>query len=253
MSQRYVVGNWKMNCGLEASRVLATAIARSSASVRHTAVWLAPNFTALSKVLEVTSGTKLRVGAQNAHWEKSGAYTGEVSAEMLKEIGVNFVIVGHSERRQHFGETLETAAKRAKAVLQAGLQCIFCFGESLAEREAGKMKQVWEEQLVPLFAIAKEIDQTKLILAYEPVWAIGTGKVASAAEIKQAHQQISELCQHSLSPQPPILYGGSVSPENFAEIIAIPLVAGGLVGGASLSAEKFNKLIEISESSSASR
>ena len=189
-----------------------------------------PPFTSLAVAVQVLAGTEIAVAAQNVHWEPEGAFTGEISAPMLRELGAYGAIVGHSERRQHFGETDETTAKRARAALDAGLSVIACVGETEAEREAGETEDVLRRQVSVLEA------EDNLVVAYEPVWAIGTGKTATPEMAEEAHALIKSLLDV------PVLYGGSVKPENAAEILAQPAVDGALVGGASLDVESFGAI-----------
>ncbi len=235
-----------MNLGLNQSRELAQALCNSANLKGSSEVWIAPSFTSLPAVADVLARQdKIKLGAQNLHWESKGAFTGEISSSMLKEAGCSFVLTGHSERRQYFGDTSETVAKRTFAGLNAGLQVVFCIGETLGEREGSLTEAVLAEQLSPVFSTLTAEQAGQLVIAYEPVWAIGTGKVASLAEISETHSFIEAYCTKSGLPCPPILYGGSVTPDNFAEIIAIPNVSGALVGGASLLADKFSALVEI--------
>jgi triosephosphate isomerase len=193
-------------------------------------VAVCPPFTSLAVAVQILAGTEIAVAAQNVHWEPEGAFTGEISAPMLRELGVYGAIVGHSERRQYFGETDETTAKRARAALDAGLSVIVCVGETGAEREAGETEDVLRRQLSVLEA------EDNLVIAYEPVWAIGTGKTATPEMAEEAHALIKSLLDV------PVLYGGSVKPENAAEILAQPAVDGALVGGASLDVESFGSI-----------
>src|SRR6186997_1489581 len=190
-------------------------------------VAVCPPFTSLAVAVQILAGTDIAVAAQNVHWEPEGAFTGEISAPMLRELGVYGAIVGHSERRQYFGETDETTAKRARAALDAGLSVIACVGETAAEREAGETEDVLRRQLAVLEA------EDNLVIAYEPVWAIGTGKTATPEMAQEAHALIKSLLDV------PVLYGGSVKPDNAAELLGQPGVDGALVGGASLDVESF--------------
>jgi triosephosphate isomerase len=190
-------------------------------------VAVCPPFTSLAVAVQILAGTEIAVAAQNVHWEREGAFTGEVSAPMLRELGVYGAIVGHSERRQYFGETDETVAKRTEAALEAGLSVIACVGETEAEREAGETEDVLRRQVSVLEG------EDNLVVAYEPVWAIGTGKTATPELAQEAHAFIKGLLDV------PVLYGGSVKPENAGELLALPDVDGALVGGASLDVESF--------------
>ncbi len=248
MSKRLVVGNWKMNLLSEEAGSLAQKLLPLASSLKKSEAWIAPTFVSLPAVSKFTRGSKLCVGAQNVHWEKNGAFTGEVSAQMLSEFGASFALVGHSERRHVFLESDELVAKRAEVAKSSTLKIIFCVGETLKEREMGATHSVLQRQLKPLLTSFASADTGRLVLAYEPVWAIGTGKVAGAQEIEDAHHAIKVFWEsNSNNPCPPILYGGSVTSENFGSILEISLVSGGLVGGASLSFEKFEKLLAIAE------
>jgi triosephosphate isomerase len=206
-------------------------------------VVVCPPFTLLPVALLIASGSNLAIGAQNCHWEEKGAFTGEVGAPMLAELGVRWAIVGHSERRQHFGETDATAAARAMAAQRAGLSVIFCLGETLAQREAGETLAVLERQSAALAGL----DPALLAVAYEPVWAIGTGRNATPAQAQEAHaalrRRAGELLGGEAAAALRILYGGSVKPDNAAVLLAQPDVDGALVGGASLDVEGFCAII----------
>jgi triosephosphate isomerase len=195
-----------------------------------------PSYTSLVQALAILGGTSISVCAQSVHWAAEGAYTGEIAPGMLRDLGVAGSLAGHSERRQYFGETDETTAQRAKAALDAGLWAIACVGETEAEREAGETEQVLERQVR---AIATAVDEPEgLVLAYEPVWAIGTGKTATSEQAQEAHAFIRGLLDV------PILYGGSVKPDNAAELLGQPDVDGALVGGASLQVDSFAAIVE---------
>jgi triosephosphate isomerase len=197
-----------------------------------------PPFTSLAAAVIGLAGTEVAVGAQNVHWEREGAFTGEVSAPMLRELGVYAAIVGHSERRQHFGETDATAGRRAAAALEAGLFVIACVGELESEREAGETEEVLRRQV----AVLSEDD--RLVVAYEPVWAIGTGKTATPDQAREAHSFIKSLLDV------PVVYGGSVTPGNAEELLAQEGVDGALVGGASLDLDSFVAICELAAVSS---
>ncbi|MEZ4754568.1 MAG: triose-phosphate isomerase [Bdellovibrionota bacterium] len=236
----YIVGNWKMNTTPSESVALASEIC-SLGKTSKCQIWIAPPWTSISEVLRVCANTNVLVGTQNVHWKSSGAYTGEVSAPMLKAVGIDFVIVGHSERRQYFGETSETAVQRAVSALKAELQTILCIGETSEQRDIGATNQVLESQLDPLVEHIKreDLNLDKLLIAYEPVWAIGTGNAAETKDIEEVHNFLKNWFNEQGLKQPPILYGGSVKPENFAEISSIDSVNGALIGGASLKATSF--------------
>jgi triosephosphate isomerase len=220
-----IAGNWKLFKGTAETEVFCRAL--RNADLGDVDVVVCPSFTSLVAAVGILAGTDVGVFAQNVHWAAEGAFTGEISTAMLRELGVYGTIVGHSERRQYFGETDETVAQRVRAALDAGLDVIACVGETESEREAGETEAVLERQLAVL-----EPDD-KLVLAYEPVWAIGTGKTATPELAQEAHAFIKSRLDL------PVLYGGSVKPENAAELCAQPDVDGALVGGASLDVESF--------------
>ena len=222
-----IAGNWKMYKGPAEAAEFCVDLKRHEADFEGIEVAVCPPFTSLAVAVQVLAGTDIAVAAQNVHWEAEGAFTGEVSAPMLRELGVYGAIVGHSERRQFFGETDEGVARRARAALDAGLSVIACVGETEAEREAGETEDVLRRQVAVLEA------EDNLVVAYEPVWAIGTGKTATPEIAQEAHAFIKGLLDV------PVLYGGSVKPDNAAELLAQPDVDGALVGGASLDVESF--------------
>ncbi len=210
-------------------------------------VVVCPPFTVLALAREELKGSHISLGAQNCYAEATGAFTGEVSAEMLKDIGCEYVILGHSERRTIFGETDELVSRKVRAVLDAGLTPIVCIGESGDEREKGHTESVLSRQMKGSLALVSANQGTKLVIAYEPVWAIGTGKTATPERAQQAHAFIRSLLREKftdVSDRIPVLYGGSVKPENAGEIISQPDIDGGLIGGASLDADSFIKIIE---------
>ena len=221
-----IAGNWKMFKGPADAGEFCRGL-RDTALPDDVDVVIAPPYVSLSAAVQALAGTEVGVFAQNCHWESEGAFTGEVSAPMLRELGVYGTIVGHSERRQYFGETDETVAQRCRAALEGGLQVIACVGETLAEREAGETDAVLRRQ-VSVF----EADDN-LVIAYEPIWAIGTGKTATPEMAQQAHETIKAVLDL------PVLYGGSVKPENAAELMSQPAIDGALVGGASLDVASF--------------
>jgi triosephosphate isomerase len=208
-------------------------------------VVVCPPFTALAAAVEAARGSAIAVGAQDCHWEKDGAFTGEVAVPMIAELGATHVIVGHSERRQLFGETDATVARKIAAVLAQGLHCIACIGETLAEREAGQTLAVLERQVRG--GLAAHLASPQLVVAYEPVWAIGTGKTATPAQAQEAHAFVRQLVGRTagaaVAERIRILYGGSVKPDNIASLMAQPDVDGGLVGGASLDPASFAKIV----------
>jgi triosephosphate isomerase len=207
-----------------------------------------PPFTALKAVVDTVTGSRIYVGAQNMHWEKSGAFTGEISAEMLREIYVHYVILGHSERRQYFGETDEIVNKKTKAAHAGNLKPIVCVGETLAEREAGNTFKVIETQIRGSLAGLTKSELTNTIVAYEPVWAIGTGKTASSAQAQEVHAQIRKLLaaisDDTTAQSVRIQYGGSVKASNAKELFSQPDIDGGLIGGAALEARSFIDIVK---------
>ncbi len=223
-----IAGNWKMYKGPAETAEFCLGLREQE--LEGVDVVVCPPFVSLAVAVQLLAGTEIAVAAQNVHWDAEGAYTGEVSAEMLRELGVYGAIVGHSERRQYFGETDETVANRVHAALEAGLFVIACIGETEAEREQGATEDVLRRQLAVL-----EPDDN-LALAYEPVWAIGTGKTATPATAQEAHAFVKSLLDA------PVLYGGSVKPDNAAELLAQPDVDGALVGGAALELESFTAI-----------
>jgi triosephosphate isomerase len=222
-----IAGNWKMYKTATETGELCRALREALTGLEGVDVAVCPPFTGLAPAVQALADTEIAVAAQNVHWEPEGAYTGEISAPMLVDLGVYGAIVGHSERRQHFGETDDTVARRASAALYAGLSVIACVGELEEEREAGETEAVLRRQLEPLEA------HDNLVIAYEPVWAIGTGKTATPETAQEAHAFVKSLLDV------PVLYGGSVKPENAAELLAQPDVDGALVGGASLELDSF--------------
>ena len=210
-------------------------------------VVLCPAFTALSEVQETLGDSVIRLGAQDVYWEDQGAFTGELSAKMLKDVGCSFVIIGHSERRKYFAETNETVNKKIRAVLDNGLTPIVCVGETLEEREANKTFDVLEDHLKNGLKNISAENVLKLVLAYEPVWAIGTGKTATPEQAQEAHKFIrdllSKLYNKEVAQSLRIQYGGSVKPENITELIMQPDIDGALVGGASLKIDSFAEIV----------
>lgn len=211
-------------------------------------VVLCPPFTALSEVYEVIAESDIFLGAQDIYWLNEGAFTGEVSAKMLKDAGCAFVIIGHSERRQFFGETNENVNKKLKAVLAEGLTPIVCVGEALKEREEGKTLDVLKDHIEGALSGISVEDALKIVIAYEPVWAIGTGKTATPAQAQEAHKYIRDLLRKLYNQEVAsylrIQYGGSVKPDNIAELMKEPDVDGALVGGASLQAASFSEIVK---------
>ncbi|HEX4620396.1 MAG TPA: triose-phosphate isomerase [Myxococcaceae bacterium] len=252
-----VVGNWKMNKSVSEAQALVRELRGLVSMVREEVeMGVAPPFTALHAVAKALEGSNVLLAAQNCHWESSGAYTGEVAAPMLKEIGCQYVIVGHSERRQFFGETDVTVNKRAQAVVKAGMRPIVCVGETLAEREGGRTLEVVQRQIDGALEGFSGADVVRFVVAYEPVWAIGTGRNATTSQAQEVHASIRERLAakfgRDASQQVRIQYGGSMKPDNAGELLAQPDVDGGLVGGASLKAADFAAIVKARPPSSAS-
>jgi len=251
MRQRLAVGNWKMHGSLPENQALLDAVVVAVAGLRRAICAVCVPFPYLAQTQEALAGSKVAWGAQNVSQHPKGAFTGEVSAGMLREFGCRYVIVGHSERRQQFGEDDRTVALKAKAVLAAGMVPIICVGETLAERESGVTEDVVGRQIA---AVPDELGGEGLkgaVLAYEPVWAIGTGRTATPEQAQAVHAYIRGLLAKrdvSLGDVAPILYGGSVKPANAAELFAMPDVDGGLIGGASLEAREFIAICKAADS-----
>ena len=242
-----IAGNWKMNKTRAEAEALINEIKASNGSANCEIVVCVP-FTALETAVNAVKGTNIKVGAQNVHFEASGAFTGEISAAMLKDIGAEYVIIGHSERRQYFGETDETVNKRTKAALAAGLIPITCVGELLSERQAGITEEVVSRQIKLAFAGINSADAAKVIIAYEPVWAIGTGVTATSEQAQEAcrliRDRLAGLYGKAVADSITIQYGGSMNAANAAELVAKEDVDGGLIGGASLKAADFGEIIK---------
>jgi len=246
MRKAIVAGNWKMHKTSREAAELAAEIKRELGDMDQVECVLCPPFTSLRAVREVIAGSRLQLGAQNCHWEKQGAFTGEVSAPMLLEEGCSYVIIGHSERRQYFAETDETVARRVRGALDAGLKTIVCVGETLAEREAGTTCSVVERQVRIGLSQVGATDWDRVVLAYEPVWAIGTGRNATAEQAQEVHAWIRKILRElggEAAERVRIQYGGSVKPENARELFSQPDVDGGLIGGASLKADSFAAIV----------
>lgn len=242
-----IAGNWKMNKGPKEAAALLEELKPLVAGAACGVVVCTP-YVDLPVAVEKTAGTNIGVGAQNVHFEKSGAYTGEIAADMLTELGVGYAIVGHSERRQYFGETDETVNKRARAAVDAGLTAIVCVGENLTEREQGVTVDLMRLQTkIALLGFSAE-DMKKVIIAYEPVWAIGTGRTATADQAEEVcaaiRAQLAELYGAAVADSVTIQYGGSMNAANAAELLGKPNVDGGLIGGASLKPADFAAIIK---------
>lgn len=243
-----IAGNWKLNNTISEAVALTTALKDLVADCNGVEIIVAPTFTALATVSDVVKGSNIRLAGQDVYWEDSGAFTGEVSVPMLKDVGCDYVIIGHSERRQYFGETNESVNQKAKAVLSHDLKPIVCVGEQLEDREAGRTEEVINDHVTGGIAGFSATQLLSSVIAYEPVWAIGTGKTATPAQAQEAHGYIRKLLKDAYSDeiasQIRIQYGGSVKPENAAELMAQPDVDGALVGGASLQAESFAQIVK---------
>jgi len=248
MRKPIIAGNWKLNNTLKESIELVTSLKDNLSGISDIDIVVCPVFTSLSAVKEVIADSNIKLGAQDVFWQDSGAFTGEVSAVMLADVGVEYVIIGHSERRQYFGETNETVNRKIKAVLNHGLTPIVCLGEVLEEREEDKTFDVIKTQLNESFAGMSAEEMKKIVIAYEPVWAIGTGKTATPEQAEEVHKYIRELIANCYDQETAsvvrIQYGGSVKPENISELIAQPDIDGALVGGASLKAESFIEIVK---------
>ncbi len=252
MRKKIIAANWKMNLTVAEAEAFVKDFRLEVEDVTSVEIVIAPPFTALSKLSELLGGSqKIRLGAQNFYYEKSGAFTGEISASMLRELFIRFVILGHSERRQIFGETDELINKKVHAALASELKPIVCVGETLAEREAGKEKEVLETQLRGSLAGVSAEQFLDLVVAYEPVWAIGTGKTATSAQAQDAHAHtravLAELSDQATADKVRIQYGGSVKPANARELLTQPDIDGALVGGASLEVRSFAEIVKAGE------
>jgi triosephosphate isomerase len=243
-----IAGNWKMYKTGQEARESAATLAKLIADVTEPLVMIAPPFTALSAVAEVVLGTNIALGAQNLYWEPEGAFTGEISTAMLKAAGCRYVIIGHSERRQYFGESDQNVNRKIKAAVAADMIPVMCIGETEAEREADETFSVLDKQVkIGLEGLFSD-DLINLVVAYEPVWAIGTGKTATSDQAQEVHRFLRELLakqfDQDFADAVRILYGGSVKPNNIAELMAMEDIDGALVGGASLDAETFSQIVK---------
>jgi len=248
MRRIIVAGNWKMNNSVRESVSLIRELGAALDDVKGREVVVSPPFTSLYEVAKEIAGKKIRLAAQDLFWEESGAYTGEISGPMLKDAGCEFVIIGHSERRQFFGETDESVNKKNKAALKHNLTPIVCIGERLEEREKGKTFEIIEKQVRAGFDGFGASEMKKIVIAYEPVWAIGTGKTATPEQANEVHlfvrNLLGTLFGKEISESLPILYGGSVKPDNIKGLMEQSEIDGALVGGASLDAKGFLKIIK---------
>lgn len=243
MRKPLLAGNWKMNKTIDESVALVKELAEKVKGVDDRDILVCPTYPALKPVADAIAGTNINLGAQNIFWEEKGAFTGEVAGPMLIAAGCKYVIIGHSERRQYFGETDETVNKRVKAALKYGLLPIVCVGETLEERESNKTMAVVEKQIQNGLK-ELEVGIWKLVVvAYEPVWAIGTGKTATPEQAEEVHAFIRGLLPVEVKDTIRILYGGSMNAGNVKELMAKENIDGGLIGGASLKAEDFSKIV----------
>ena len=242
-----MAGNWKMHKTTEEARLLAEQVAAATPKAADREVLLAPPFTALGAVSEALKGTDIIVAGQNVCWEEEGAFTGEISPAMLKDMGATAAIVGHSERRQIFMESDEMINQRLLGGLNQGLTMLLCIGETLEERESGQTLAVLERQIRAGLAEVSSALMNQVVIAYEPVWAIGTGRTASTEQAQEAHAFIrklaADLYEKDIADGLRILYGGSVKPANVDELMAQPDIDGALVGGAALDADSFGRII----------
>jgi len=247
----FMAGNWKMNKTVREAIDLVRELKTALSGAKGVEVAVAPPFTALFAVHQEIEGSPIGLAAQNLYWEEKGAFTGEISPIMVKEVGCHYVIIGHSERRQFFGETNETVNRRIKAALAASLKVIFCIGETLQEREGEKTFSVIEKQIEGGLRGLGHKEIRNMVIAYEPVWAIGTGKTATPEQAEEVHEfirrKLEKLYSREVSEEIRIQYGGSVTPENVRGLMDQPNIDGALVGGASLKADSFSKIVRFKE------
>ena len=248
MRKPLIAGNWKMNKIPREAAELVQALKDRVGEIDRVDIVLIPPFTALETVYRLIKGSKLSLGAQNIHWEEKGAYTGEVSASMIKETGCQYVIIGHSERRQYSGETNEAVNKKIKSALKFDLTPIVCVGERLEEREKEETFQVVESHVREGLTGLSEEEVLRIVIAYEPVWAIGTGRTATPRQANEVHtfirQLLSDIYSEDIAHRVRILYGGSVKPDSISALMAEPEIDGALVGGASLDAQSFSEIVQ---------
>ena len=246
MRKPIIAGNWKMNLTPSQADAMVKELIPLVKDAECDVVVCTP-YVDLAVVKPLLEGTNIHLGAQNVHWADKGAFTGEISVDMLKELGVEYVIIGHSERRQYFGETDETVNARLKAALNGGLIPIVCVGETLEQREAGVTAELVEKQITEALKDVSSEDAVKVVVAYEPIWAIGTGKTATSQDANDTilviRNAIKAIYGAEVSDAVRIQYGGSMKPANASELMAMPEIDGGLIGGASLKAEDFSKVV----------
>jgi triosephosphate isomerase len=252
MRRFLIAGNWKMNCGPYDAAELLEGLKEKKAEVdENVDVLVCPPFVSIGMAVNYLHDTDIQVGAQNLHFEENGAFTGEISGSMLAESGCNYVIIGHSERRQYFGETDTTVNKRTHKALEHKLAPIVCVGESLDQRKSDEHFELVKNQVTAALFDVSEENLLDVVIAYEPIWAIGTGETATKEQAQEMHEHIrnivAELYSQETADQINILYGGSMKPANAHELLSQPDVDGGLIGGASLDAESFSEIITIAE------
>jgi triosephosphate isomerase len=247
MRHPFIAGNWKMHKTVHETVVYVKEFRSLVKDVEDVEIVLAPTFTAIHAAAEAARNSKVGIAGQNLHWEKQGAFTGEISAPMVREAGADYVLIGHSERRQYFGETDQTVNRKLQAALGAGLIPIVCIGETLDQQEAGETHAVLDRQIKDGFDGITGEQVAGLVIAYEPVWAIGTGRTATSAQAQDAHAHVRQRLRQwfgaPAADECHVIYGGSVKPENTAELVAQPDVDGALVGGASLEIKSFFDII----------
>lgn len=248
MRRPIIAGNWKMNKTVSEATDLVRQLKALVADIGDIEIVVAPTFTALYAVSREIEGSNIELAAQDVFWETSGAYTGEISPTMLRDVGCGYVIIGHSERRQYFGETNESVHKKIRASLTVGLHPILCVGEDLQERESGKTFDVVKIQVLQCLEGFSREEMDEITIAYEPIWAIGTGKTATPQQAEEVHafirKQLGSITHPSVSQAMRIQYGGSVNPDNIGDLMAQPNIDGALVGGASLTADSFSRIVK---------
>ncbi len=246
--KKFIAGNWKMNTTIDEAVILAKAVVEKMGKVTDVDIAVCPPYISLKAVARALKDSSVKLGAQDVHWEAKGAFTGKVSCAMLKSVGVEYVIIGHSEQRQYFHETNETVNKKVIAALAAGLLPIVCVGETLDERKTGKLFSIVEAQTKGAFAGVSKADALTCTIAYEPVWAIGTGEVATPEQANEMHvfirKQISSIYDTDTAAAMRIQYGGSMKPDNAKALLALSDVDGGLIGGAALKADDFFGIVK---------
>ncbi len=251
MRKKIIAGNWKMNKTATEAASFARDLKIKTLNIHKTEIVLCPPFTALAAVYDIVKESRVKIGAQNIHWEPAGAYTGEISAEMIEKAGCKYVIIGHSERRQFFGETNQSVNKKIKQSLTTSLCPIVCVGETLKQRQDGQTQAVVKMQILEGLADLSPEQMHRIVLAYEPVWAIGTGVTATPEQAEEVHQFIRQLISVQFNSQTaesvPVLYGGSVKPDNIKDLLNQLNIDGGLIGGASLKVDPFVDMIKVAE------